>query len=245
MIYDRHMSTTSKASARRGQATLRERIADAIRESIIRGELQPGARISEPRLAKKYGISRTPVREALRQLDSEGFLGVVPRKGARVSIVTERDVNEFYELRSLLEGYAAELATRNISDRELHRLEQLNEQMECFHRSGEFQRIARLHRQFHEIIVQAAHNEQLSGLLHSLNNRFQRFMIQLALSGKNAEAFSQHRDIIQAMRQRDGKLAEQTARANAMLGRELMIQELQERKTSSCPPASTLEAYAQ
>ena len=77
-------------------STLREAIADQLREAILQGTLKAGEKISEPELAAKFGISRTPIREAFRQLDSEGFLQVTPRKGARIAPITEKDVAEFY-----------------------------------------------------------------------------------------------------------------------------------------------------
>src|SRR3989338_6473985 len=89
--------------------TLRESIADSVRESIMRGQLKPGLKISEPALATQFGISRTPVREAIRQLDSEGFLTVLPRRGARVASMSEKDIREFYDVKAVLESHAAEL----------------------------------------------------------------------------------------------------------------------------------------
>lgn len=206
-------------------STLRERVADAIRLSIIKNEIQPGERISEPEMARRFQISRTPVREALRQLGSEGFLEVIPRRGARVGTFSTQDIQEFYEVKSLLEGYAARLATPCISDREIDRLEHLNDQMERYHQSGELQKIPRLHQAFHDLIVEASRNDQLVTLIRALVNRFQRFTIQLALSGRNGEAFVQHRQIIDAFRRRNAEEAEHLVKANAMLGRELMIRE--------------------
>ena len=208
------------------QLTLRERIVDAIRDAIIKGELKAGERVSEPEIARRFGISRTPVREALRQLDSEGFLQVTPRRGARVSRLTEKDVNEYYELKSLLEGHAARIATPSISERELDRMHQLNEQMELFFKQGALAKTVKVHQQFHHIIIAAAHSEQLVHQLEFLNSKFRRFTIQIALSGRNQEAFAQHRQIVDAMRIRNIDEAERLVRANAMLGKELMIQEV-------------------
>lgn len=206
--------------------TLRERIVDAIRTSIIKGDLRPGERVSEPALAEHFGISRTPIREALRQLGSEGFLTVIPRRGARVSVITEKDVREFYDLRALLEGYAARLATPLISQSDLDKMLVYNEEMEKFHHSGDLQNNLRVHRAFHDTINKASANEQLRSLISILGNKFQRFSIHIALSGKNQEAFVQHRNIVQAMRAGDADAAEALVRANALLGKELMIKEV-------------------
>lgn len=206
--------------------TLRERIVDAIRSSIIKGDMRPGERVSEPALVERFGISRTPIREALRQLGSEGFLTVIPRRGARVATITEKDVVEFYDVRALLEGYAARLATPRITYSDLDKMLAYNEEMEKYHHSGDLQNNLRVHRAFHDTINRASGNEQLRSLISVLGNKFQRFSIHIALSGKNQEAFLQHKNIVEAMRARDPDAAEALVRANALLGKELMIKEV-------------------
>src|SRR3989338_7128854 len=131
--------------------TLRESIADALRDSIMQGQLKPGVKISEPALASQFGISRTPVREAFRQLDSEGFLQVLPRRGARVAPLSEKDVREFYEIKALLEGQAARLATSRLSENELGRMDLIKDQMEKAHHQNHQKRVFHLHNEFHEV----------------------------------------------------------------------------------------------
>lgn len=206
--------------------TLRERIADAIRDEIIQGRLKAGERVSEPEVAGRYGISRTPVREAFRQLASEGFLWLTPRRGARVTFLTEKDVSEFYDLKSVLEGYAARLAAVKLQERDFQKMEQLNDQMERCHQKGDLKKIAKIHTDFHNIFLEASGNEQLCSMIGQLANKFQRFTILLALSGKNPEAVSQHREIISAFRTRNAGRAEDLVKANALLGKELMIKDV-------------------
>lgn len=206
--------------------TLRESIADALRASIMQGQLKPGTKISEPALALQYGISRTPVREALRQLDSEGFLQVTPRRGARVAPLTERDVREFYEIKAELEGYAARLACARITEKEIHKMDHLNQQMEECHAKGDYKKVFRLHNEFHEVFHRAAANEQLTLLIKMLVQKFQRFRILLTISGKSEGSFKQHREIIEAFRAKDPVLAESLVQKNAMFGKEVMIVEI-------------------
>lgn len=206
--------------------TLRESIADALRTSIMQGQLKPGTKISEPALAVQYGISRTPVREALRQLDSEGFLKVTPRRGARVAPMTEQDVKEFYEIKGELEGYAARLACDRISEKELHKMENLNQQMEEYHKKGDFKKVFRLHNEFHEVFQRAAGNDQLAALIKLQVSKFQRFRILLTISGKSEGSFQQHRDIIAAFRSRNSAEAELLVQKNAMFGKEVIISEI-------------------
>src|SRR3954447_22937229 len=99
--------------------TLRERILETIRDAILTGTLRPGEKVAEPELAERFGISRTPIREAFRQLESEGYLTVIPRKGAVVVSFSEKDIEEFYAIKSILEGYAAKRACDKMTDREI------------------------------------------------------------------------------------------------------------------------------
>lgn len=203
--------------------TLRESIAEAIRTSIMKGNLKPGHKISEPALASQFGISRTPVREAFRQLDTEGFLQVTPRRGARVAHFTERDVREFYEIKAVMEGYAAKLATEHISEKEMDKMEQVNLQMEECYRKQDYLRAFRLHNEFHEVFLKASGSEQLYQLIRMLVAKFQRFRILLTISGKSEGSFTQHREIIQAFRARDAKRASELVAENAIFGKEVII----------------------
>ena len=103
--------------------TLREKILETIRDAILKGTMKPGERVSEPDLAERFGISRTPIREAFRQLESEGYLEVVPRKGAVVASLSERDIEEFYAIKIILEGFAARMAADKLTAKEIERLE--------------------------------------------------------------------------------------------------------------------------
>src|SRR4030067_1886998 len=109
--------------------TLRERIVDFIKDSVVSGRLKPGERVPEQEIAESFGISRTPIREAFRQLESEGFIPITPRKGAVVSPITDKDVSEFYEIKSLLEGKAATTACDKLTPRDIEKLGALNAKM--------------------------------------------------------------------------------------------------------------------
>ena len=99
--------------------TLRERIVEFIKDAVISGSLKPGERVPESEIAERFGISRTPIREAFRQLESDGFLLMTPRKGAVVSPITDKDVREFYAIKSLLEGFAAGEACEKLTEKEI------------------------------------------------------------------------------------------------------------------------------
>jgi len=163
------------------QLTLRERIVAFVKDSIINGRLKPGERVPEHEIAENFGISRTPIREAFRQLESEGFITVIPRKGAVVSPITAKDVSEFYAIKSLLEGYAAGLACTKFTEKELKKLTQINKQMQKCATKNDVQGFYRLDNQFHEIFLSSCGNDKLCVLAHQIAQQFERFRI-MALS---------------------------------------------------------------
>ena len=165
--------------------TLREKILENIREAILRGNLKPGEKVAEPELAERFGISRTPIREAFRQLESEGYLTVIPRKGAVVTAMSERDVEEFFAIKSILEGYAARMAASRLSEKEIERLEQINERLAQLAREGDVKTFFRVHGEFHELFIRAAGNAKLYELISQLVLKFNRSrMASLALPGR-------------------------------------------------------------
>ena len=107
------------------EQSLRGRVFQRIREDILTGVYQDGEELREITLGEKLGVSRTPVREALRQLELEGLVAIVPNKGAYVTAITQKDVKDIYKIRSLLEGLCAKWATRNITERQIEELEEI------------------------------------------------------------------------------------------------------------------------
>lgn len=207
--------------------TLRERIVDFIKDSIVSGHLKPGDRVPEQEIAENFGISRTPIREAFRQLESEGFITVVPRRGAVVSPMTDKDVSEFYEIKSLLEGYAAKTACPKLAPREIKRLEVLNEQMARAARRGDVKAFFNLDAQFHDTFLEACGNEKLQTFVHHLVRQFERFRITaLALPGRMQDSLVQHAEIIEAFRKNDVDCVERLVRANAERGRDILVEEI-------------------
>ncbi|OGP85749.1 MAG: GntR family transcriptional regulator [Deltaproteobacteria bacterium RBG_13_65_10] len=206
--------------------TLREKIVESIREAIVKGELKAGERVAESDIAGRLGISRTPVREAFRQLESEGFLTVAPRRGAVVSPITEKDVMEFYAIKSILEGYAARVATKHLTERDIRRMEDLNNQLEQFVRKGDAKACTRIHNEFHEVFLRACGNEKLYKLVQNLVQQFQRYRISLTVKRKLDKAIIQHRAIVKAFEARDPDLAERLVKENADEGAETLIREV-------------------
>ncbi|HLB05524.1 MAG TPA: GntR family transcriptional regulator [Thermodesulfobacteriota bacterium] len=208
--------------------TLRERIVNVLRESIIKGTLKPGERVAESELAEKYGISRTPIREAFRQLETEGFLKVIARRGAEVASLTEEDVREFYEVKSLLESYAAKVAAERLTERDIKRLELLNTSMERFAQNGDIKGFFKADNDFHDVFIQKCGNDKLCNIIQNLLQQFQRVRIaSFVIKGRMEVSVEQHKDIIKACCDKDSGLVEQLVKRNAEYSAKLLTQRFQ------------------
>ncbi len=215
--------------------TLREEIVDILREAIIKNKLKPGTKISEMELAEEYGISRTPVREALWQLESEGFVRIIPRKGAVVATLTEEDVRNFYELRALLESYAASKSMDKITEKDVKRLESLNRKMEKAYKAGDTKELYRVHNEFHKQLIKHCENKLLLQILDGLYQRFQRFRWYLTLLRKMEGSIEQHWHIIDALKQKDRERLTELVKDNAYYGIETLIKEVLEKSGDVTP----------
>ena len=207
--------------------TLREKILETIRESILRGQLKPGEKVAEPELAERFGISRTPIREAFRQLESEGYLTVIPRKGAVVTALSERAIEEFYAIKSILEGYAAQMAAENMTAKDIEKLEAINEKLAELAEEGDVKTFFRVHNEFHEVFIRAAGNEKLLELINQLMLKFNRFRLaSLSLPGRMEISVKEHDKIIKAFKRKDGSEADGLVRKTASFGGQVLIQSM-------------------
>lgn len=207
--------------------TLREKILETIRDAILSGSLKPGEKVAEPELAERFGISRTPIREAFRQLESEGYLTVIPRKGAVVTALSERDVKEFYTIKAILEGYAARMAAKKLTEKEIERLENINAHLGQLAEVGDVKGFYRVHNEFHDLFIKAAGNRKLSEMINQLVMKFNRpRLASLALPGRMQISVSEHKKIIEAFKARNGDQADNLVRKTASLGGQLLIQSM-------------------
>jgi DNA-binding GntR family transcriptional regulator len=204
--------------------TLRERILETIRDAIMSGALKPGEKVAEPELAERFGISRTPIREAFRQLESEGYLTVIPRKGAVVAAFSERDVEEFYAIKSILEGYAARRACDNLTAKELDKLAAINNKLQQLCNAGDIKNFFKVHQDFHDLFIKAANNEKLYEMINGLVKKFQRLRVaSLSKRGRMQVSVEEHEKIIEAFRNKNASLAEKLVQKNAEYGGIVLI----------------------
>jgi DNA-binding GntR family transcriptional regulator len=199
---------------------------DSIREGILSGQYARGERLREEELAGRAGVSRTPVREALRRLDAEGLVEFVPNRGARVTAWSQQALEDLYDARALLEGYGARLAATRITAAELDELSALAEQMEALTTKGTAAAddLTVRNGEFHRAIVRASRNSQLEALVRStmevplIYRTFQRYTPE-RLQGSSF----QHRELVSAMRAGNGDWAEAVMRAHILAARTTVL----------------------
>jgi DNA-binding GntR family transcriptional regulator len=209
--------------------TLREKILETIREAILKGTLKPGEKVAEPELAERFGISRTPIREAFRQLESEGYLTVIPRKGAVVTALSEQDVQEFYAIKSILEGYAAELAATRLTDKDIEKLQTINHKLRSLAAEGDVKAFFRTHNEFHELFLRASGNQKLVELITQLGLKFIRLrMASLSIPGRMNISVTEHDRLIEAFKNQDGDQAENLVKKTAAIGGQVLLEGMTE-----------------
>lgn len=211
------------------QKTLREQIVDSIKESIGTGKLTPGEKICETKLAEDLGISRTPLREAIQTLEAEGFLKVMPRKGAVVSEFSKKDISDIYEIKATLEGLAARLATKHISGEEIKCLESMNDQLKSMNFNGKssVNHFFKINEKFHDIFLKSSNNERLYQLNCQLMEPFKRFRLaSLSIPGRFKGAISTHEKIIEAFKAGNTTKVESLVMKNVRDGGAALLEKL-------------------
>lgn len=180
-------------------------------EEIASGKLAPGTRLREVELAGRLGISRTPVRDAIRQLEADGLVVHTPRVGATIRSLDYAEVMELYEMRAVLEGTAARLAARAASDVEIAEMESLNAELGAA--EGDARRSFALNKQFHRTLLDAARNRYLAKSVNSLEKTLLILgPSTLSESDRVRAAVAEHAAVLEALRAHDGARAEQLMR---------------------------------
>lgn len=189
--------------------SLRDVVFNTLRRAILKGELKPGERLMEIALADKLGVSRTPIREAIRKLELEGLVVMAPRKGAKVASITERDLNDVLEVRKGMEVLAISLACKRITGEELEKLESIERSFQSLIESGNLTELAEMDVKFHDTIYQATNNQRLVQLLNNLREQMYRYRMEylkdIAVRRTLAE---EHKAICEALRGRDESKAQ-------------------------------------
>lgn len=194
------------------EQSLGSQIFNRIRDDILSGNYTPGEELKEATLGKQLGVSRTPVREALRQLDLEGLVEIAPNRGAKVIGISRKDVEDIYHMRARLEGLAARKAAEQIKEEELAELEEVILLSEFHVKKPESKQMVRLDGRFHEIMYRASGSRMLEHVLTDFLHYVKMARSHSVKTEHRAqESVKEHKRILEAIRQRDGDLAEQLA----------------------------------
>ncbi len=181
---------------------LRDVVFTTLRQAIITGEFAPGERLMEVSLAKQLGVSRTPVREAIRKLELEGLVIMVPRKGAQVAHITEKSLRDVVEVRMVLEEYAVSLACERISTEGCQELTRLHQEFIQAVDKGDVLDIAEKDEHFHDAIFRATDNDRLISIINNLREQFYRYRLEYV---KDIQQWStlvtEHLALLNAIRQ--------------------------------------------
>ncbi|AEY64319.1 GntR family transcriptional regulator [Clostridium sp. BNL1100] len=213
---------------------LREVIFNSLREAIIIGELRPGERLMEVQLAEKMGVSRTPVREAIRKLELEGLVDMIPRKGAHVAELSIKDIMDVLEVRASLDGLATSLAAERITDDELKELKHINGQFASYIEKENLNGSIKKDVEFHDIIYKASRNDKLISIINNLREQVQRFrVIYLKEYNNSKNLIKEHNDIYEAVSSRSMENARNIAKTHIMNQESTILSSLKMQKGNS------------
>lgn len=189
---------------------LRDVVFNTLRTAIITGEFAPGERLMEISLAERLGVSRTPVREAIRKLELEGLVIMIPRRGAEVARITETGLKEVLEVRCALEELAVELACRRIEEEGLEQLKTAHREFVEAVKKGDTLEITNQDEAFHECIFEQSRNRRLLQMVNNLKEQMFRYRMEYVKEkGYHQELISEHEKMLEAIMDRD----EETAKA--------------------------------
>jgi len=189
--------------------SLSTRVFSQLRNDILNGKYQPGDSLIELKLCDELGVSRTPVREALKQLELEGLVRVIPHKGVIVTGISSQDIEDIYTIRMLIEGLAARWATEKITDEELAELKEAVELEEFYTNKNDVNHMLKFDSKFHEIIFKASKSKPLMHTLSTFHHYVQKARnISLGSPGRAREALEEHKAILQAIIDKDPDRAE-------------------------------------
>jgi DNA-binding GntR family transcriptional regulator len=208
----------------RSRKSLGELVYDNLRQAIVRGDLVPGTRLVESRIAGAQGISRTPVREAIHKLEREHFIERLPRGGFGVLGLNRKDIIEAFGIRSVLEGYAARLAALNYQAGDLKPLEAKIDEFERRLRRNQLKGLPDVNTQFHDLLYALSRSPRLVGMIDALRDHIFRFR-QIILSDARGARISNddHRLILETIRRREAERVERLVREHILRGQAMVL----------------------
>ena len=210
---------------------LRDVVFNTLRRAILKGELEPGERLMEIALANKLGVSRTPVREALRQLELEGLVVMIPRKGAEVARITEKDLRDVLEVRTSLEKLAIELACDRITEDDIYDLKLACKNFEESFGKDDLTTIAEKDVAFHDIIFRSTKNARLIQILNNLREQMYRYRLEYLKDTQSHDRLvEEHQRIVDAIIDKNKEEAVRLIQEHIYIQELTVIKKLQEQE---------------
>lgn len=208
---------------------LREVVSETLRQAIQEGVLKPGERLMEIPLAEELGVSRTPIREAIRKLELEGFVVMIPRRGTYVANITLKDITQVFEIRSALEELAAGLAAERITEEEIEKLERMLVEIGDLMAAKDMERVVSADIEFHEVLYKASRNDRLAEIVHNLREQTMRFRtFSMNQPGRLAKTWEEHRQLVEAIGSHNPKEARKIARLHMEHSEQTLLKGLEE-----------------
>ena len=179
---------------------LRDIVFNSLRKAILKGELTPGERLMEKQLAEKMGVSRTPIREAIRKLELEGLVIMVPRKGAEVAMITEQDITDVLEVRAALESLAVKMACSRMQQQDVNDMLAVNDAFMGAARRKDVETVIKKDVEFHDTIYKATNNKKLIAMINNLQEQIYRFRVEYIRQMDDfSTLMSEHEEIVSAI----------------------------------------------
>lgn len=192
---------------------LRDVVFNTLRRAILTGQLKPGERLMEVHLANRLGVSRTPIREAIRKLELEGLVIMIPRRGAEVARITEKSLKDVLEVRRALDALSVELACDRITQEDIERLKEACREFEQAAEKADTSVIARADVALHDIIVEATGNQRLQQMVNNLSEQMYRYrFVYIQEESRHDNLVAEHREIYESIVSRDKARAAEAAR---------------------------------
>lgn len=209
---------------------LRDVVFNTLRQAILTGELKPGERLMEIHLADQLGVSRTPIREAIRKLELEGLVTMIPRRGAEVAQITEKSMNDVLEVRRAVDALCVELACERITQEELERLGKACEEFaaEAMKKDKDVKALAQKDVALHDIIVQATGNQRLIQLVNNLSEQMYRYRFEyLKDFSQHEKLVEEHGIIYESIVKKDSDTAREAAKLHIDNQKKAIIRQIQ------------------
>ena len=207
----------------------RDKVYSILSKAIFKGDLKPGQRLVESKLAKLMKVSRTPIREAIIELQQKGLVVPSPPKGVKVApLPTKEELTEFYDINSVLRGFAARKAACNITPQEVKHLQEIILQSEQSLKEDSLKNISKLNVEFHQVIEKSSNNKELLFLLDNVYKRSrERFSEILSRKKRQKESIKEHKAILEALIKKDEELAEKLMKKHIENGKEDLLQQIE------------------